>query len=302
MVTKGFEGITGRYLNTMIAGNHQRVYVEEAGNGIPLLCLHTAGSDSRQYRKLLNDSSVTSRFRVVAFDLPWHGKSAPPSGFMEQNYKLSTDYYIETILAVARGMGLDRPVVLGCSIGGRAVLHLLIRHAKEFRAAIGLQATRHVQGKLTGAQNELQYLNRPDVHGGEAAAGLLSGIMAPQSPATERWETLWYYMQSGPGVFAGDTYFYKDSGNLSAESLKRIDTAVTPLYLLTGEYDYSATPDATREVHELVPGSKFQVMTKLGHFPMSENYSHFRTYLLPVLEEVAASQRETATGIALASA
>lgn len=290
-MNKGFDAITGRYLNTVIDGDPLRVYVEEAGAGIPLLCLHTAGSDSRQYRDLMLDAEVTSRFRVIAFDLPWHGKSTPPSGFMDKQYRLTADLYVESIMAVVRGMELQRPVVMGCSIGGRVVLHLLMRHAAEFRAAIGLQTTRHVSGKLTQPQNELQYLHRPDVHGGEAAAGLLTGLMAPTSPVDARWETLWSYMQSGPGVFAGDNFFYKDSGNLDAAALRAIDTAVTPLYLLTGDYDYSATPEATREVHELVKGSTFAVMPKLGHFPVSENYPYFRTFLLPVLEQLYAAER-----------
>ncbi len=298
MVNPACEPIVGRYLKAEIEGQPARIYVEEAGQGIPLLCLHTAGSDTRQFRGLMNDEAVTSRFRVIAFDLPAHGKSAPQAGYMERTYRLTTDAYVGAIMAVVRGLELDRPVVMGCSIGGRAVLHLLVRHADAFRAAIGLQTTRHVVGRLTKYQNELQYLHRSDVHGGEAAAGLLSGIMAPQSPAQDRWDTLWYYMQSGPGIFAGDTYFYKESGNMPPEVLKSIDTRKTPLFLLTGDYDYSATPGATREVHEIIEGSQFTVMRNLGHFPMSENYPHFRTYLLPVLDQLSAPSgsvaRETA--------
>ena len=75
-----FEPIVGHYLTVSSDGVDYRIYVEEAGSGVPLLCLHTAGADSRQYRHLLNDSEVTQRFRVVAFDLPWHGRSNPPPG------------------------------------------------------------------------------------------------------------------------------------------------------------------------------------------------------------------------------
>ena len=57
-----------------------RLYIEEAGQGIPLLCLHTAGSDGRQYRGLLNDKRITDNYRVIVFDMPWHGKSSPPAG------------------------------------------------------------------------------------------------------------------------------------------------------------------------------------------------------------------------------
>jgi len=45
-----FEPVTGRYLNLTLLDRPHRLYVEEAGQGIPLLCLHTAGSDGRQYR------------------------------------------------------------------------------------------------------------------------------------------------------------------------------------------------------------------------------------------------------------
>ena len=73
-----FEDIVGRYLNISIDNENYRIYVEEAGQGIPLLCLHTAGSDGRQFRHILNDRKITANYRVIAFDLPWHGKSNPP--------------------------------------------------------------------------------------------------------------------------------------------------------------------------------------------------------------------------------
>ncbi|MBU1361360.1 MAG: alpha/beta hydrolase [Gammaproteobacteria bacterium] len=280
------EPICGRYWPLDIQGHAHRVYVEEAGAGIPLLCLHTAGADARQYRHLLNDPEVCRRFRVIAFDLPWHGKSSPPEGFQDERYLLSPELYMDSVMAVVRGLGLERPVVMGCSIGGRAVLHLLIHHAESFAAAIGLQSSRAIVGVMSRHQREAQYLDRVDVHSGDAAAALVSGIMAPQSPSADRWETLWHYMQGGPGVMHGDTWFYKDSGNLTPEDLGRIDTARTPLYLLTGEYDYGATPAHGEEVARQVRGAHFQVMEHIGHFPPSENYPVLRRYLLPILDEL----------------
>ena len=49
------EPISGQYGKFKIDGIDYRIYWEEAGQGIPLVCLHTAGSDGRQYRALLND-------------------------------------------------------------------------------------------------------------------------------------------------------------------------------------------------------------------------------------------------------
>ena len=52
------ETVTGRYVYVEVDGVEYRVYYEENGEGIPLVCQHTAGSDGRQYRHLLNDEEI----------------------------------------------------------------------------------------------------------------------------------------------------------------------------------------------------------------------------------------------------
>ncbi len=280
------EPVVGRYLRLDFNGRPHRIYFEEAGQGIPLVCLHTAGADGRQYRALLNDAEITRRFRVIVFDLPWHGKSSPPPGFEREAYQLTTDLYVDTVMAVCRGLGLERPVVMGCSIGGRAVLHLALRHGDYFRAAIGLQSATHAEAGADTRLRDLGVLHRPDVHGQEAAAGTVACLIAPTSPQSEKWETLWHYMQGGPGVFLGDLHYYFTDGDLRNGLLDGLDTKRCPLHLLTGEYDLSATPALTAELAKLVKATSFQVMDGLGHFPMSENPAQFRKYLLPVLERI----------------
>lgn len=283
MTAPVYEPIVGRYLNLEVLGESCRIHVEEAGSGIPLVCLHTAGADSRQFRHLMCDEVITAHYRIVAFDMPWHGKSYPPVGWQMQEYRLTTERYVETIRAFCRALGLERPVVMGCSIGGRIVLQLAHAHGAEFRALIGLEAADFQQPWY-----DTSWLHRPDVHGGEVCAALVSGLVAPQSPSQYRNETLWQYMQGGPGVFRGDLYFYRVDADLRGR-LDGIDTGVCPLYLLTGEYDFSCTPEDTLRTAEAIEGAKVTIMRELGHFPMSENPARFREYLLPVLEEIRSS-------------
>jgi len=281
------EPVIGHYLRLDVNGKPHRLYFEEAGEGIPLLCLHTAGADGRQYRALLNDPEITRRYRVIAFDLPWHGKSSPPAGFEREAYRLTTDLYVDTVMAVSRALRLERPVVMGCSIGGRAVLHLALRHGDHFRAAIGLQSATHADAGADSRLRDLGVLFRPDVHGQEAAAGSVACLIAPSAPHAEKWETLWHYMQGGPAVFLGDLHYYFTDGDLRNAALDRLDPNKCPLYLLTGEYDLSATPSLTAELARLTKARHFEVMEGLGHFPMSESPRQFRRYLLPVLERIA---------------
>ncbi len=205
-----FEPVTGRYLHLDLLGRPHRLYVEEAGQGIPLLCLHTAGSDGRQYRGLLNDARVTENFRVIAFDMPWHGKSSPPAGWQNEEYRLTSRDYVRMICEVADALELDKPVVMGCSIGGRIAL--------LSRAPVPGALPRHHRAGKSSPQvapyYDVSWLHRPDVHGGEVCAGVVSELVAPTAPDERRWETLWHYMQGGPGVFKGDLHFYKVDGDI----------------------------------------------------------------------------------------
>ncbi|WP_024510888.1 alpha/beta hydrolase [Bradyrhizobium sp. ARR65] len=274
------EPIVGRYVHVEIDGEINRIYFEENGTGIPLVCLHTAGSDNRQWRHLLSDAEFTKHFRIIAFDLPWHGKSNPPDSQYDSEYRLTTASYTATIRAFCRALALEKPVVIGCSIGGRIVLNLAIDHASEFRALIGLEAADFQQPWYDTA-----WLNRPDVHGGEVCAALVSGLVAPQSPEASRDETLWAYKQGGPGIFKGDLYFYRVDGDLRGR-MGSIDVRACPLYLLTGEYDFSCTVEDTMRTAASIPGAKAIAMEQLGHFPMSENPAQFRRYIAPVLNDI----------------
>lgn len=287
-----FDPITGRYVRLTLEDRIHRIYFEEAGpkTGIPLVCLHTAGSDSRQYRHILNDDTITDRFRVIAFDLPWHGKSSPPAGFEKEVYELTTDRYVATILAVCDALKLDSPIVMGCSIGGRVVLHLALRHANRFRAAIGLQSALYAEDRSVGDPAPASALHRADIHGPKLAGALMAGMTAPQSPTSERWETLWHYMQGGPGIFAGDLHYYFTDGDLRTGEVAALCDSSCPIYLLSGEYDASATPEMGREVADLIGAAHFEVMKDVGHFPMSENPERFRHYIRPVLDKIAAKR------------
>ena len=274
------EPIVGRYTQVEIQDRANRIYFEEAGQGIPLVCLHTAGADATQFRHLLNDQGITNDYRIIAFDLPWHGKSLPPAGYHVEEYKLTTEVYVETIMTVCRTLELEQPVIMGCSMGGRIVLELALRRDKELRAVIALEGADHQEPWY-----DTNWLNRPDIHGGEVSAGLVSGLVAPQSPEEYRWETLWGYLQSGPGVFKGDLHFYREDSDYR-DRVADIDTANCPVYLLTGEYDFSCTPEDTLRTAARIEGAQAIIMEGLGHFPMCEDPAQFRKYIMPVLDQI----------------
>jgi pimeloyl-ACP methyl ester carboxylesterase len=273
------EPIVGRYLRLSHDGAEFRVFFEEAGRGVPLLCLHTAGADSRQYRHLLNDDAVTSRFRVIAFDLPFHGRSNPPDLWWLRRFRLTTSDYLGFIRAVWMALGLDRPIVLGCSMGGAIVLKVAAEYQDEIRGIVGLESTAYAPGR------DNDFLHHPAIHGGEMTASYTFGLCAPQSPEVNARENWWIYSQAGPGVYAGDVHYYSVDWD-GRQDLARIDTRRCAVSLLTGEFDYSCTPEMTRQVAAAIPGARMTIMKGIGHFPMIENYPLFREYLLAELQAI----------------
>ncbi|MGC2173824.1 MAG: alpha/beta fold hydrolase, partial [Acidimicrobiales bacterium] len=111
------------------------IYVERAGMGMPLLCIHTAGQSGVQYRDVL-ERLPSQGFHVVVLDLPGHGRSSPSPG------EPITDLhqYAEICWEVAQQLSLESPVILGCSIGGKIALDLCVHHGDELGGAIVMEA------------------------------------------------------------------------------------------------------------------------------------------------------------------
>ena len=55
---------------------------------------------------------------------------------------------------------------------------------------------------------------------------------------------------------------------------------------MTGEYDYSCTPEPTRERAVWIPGAEAIIMDGIGHFPMSGNPERFAAFILPVPDRI----------------
>jgi len=278
--------IVGRYVYVTYAGKEYRVYYEENGQGIPMVCLHTAGTDGREYRHQLCDPDITKNFRVIALDLPRHGKSIPHQDFYkeEEEYKLTSKFYSEFVMAFCDALDLHKPVIMGSSMGGNICLPISLNFENDVSALIAIEACDHSPGWW------IDPLHHPHIHGGEVCATAVFGLMAPQSPEEYRWETWWYYAQGGPGVFKGDLHFYSHDHDF--RDLCRKISGKVPIYLMTGEYDFACTPEMTEATGAKIRNSETIIMQEIGHFPMCENPEVFKKYLMPVLARIVDADRD----------
>ncbi|MFC6904566.1 alpha/beta hydrolase [Halalkalicoccus tibetensis] len=280
----GIEPIAGNYVHIDVDGTDHRVYYEENGpeDGIPLLCQHTAGCNNGEWRHLLSDESITDDFRVIAYDLPYHGKSVPPTSepWWEEDYTLTAEEFAETIVAIADALEIEDPIYMGSSMGGNVTLELADWYPERFRALIGLECGAHSPGFY------IDWLDHPHINTTEVNAYACWGLMAPQSPEQARRETMYHYEQGATGVFKGDLYYYSVDHDYRGK-LDRVNAEECPLYIVNGEYDYLTTPEDGRETAEGIgEGATAVEMGKIGHFPMSEHPELFNAYLGELLADV----------------
>lgn len=278
-------GIRGSYVEIPFDGSTVNVFVEAAGDSrLPtILVLHTAGADTRQAHALMTDSELLNTHRIVTFDLPGHGKSdtlKEPIG----RWTLTHDRYIDAIVGVIDALGLNHPILLGASMAGEACLAAALNCPGQLGGVIACEAAEFVPGRATSWPRDTR------VNATLFTPEWIDGLIGPAAPSRRRAEIKWQYSQSGYGVFSGDIDFY--SGGWDARGrLGGIDTRVCPVVMMTGEYDYSCTPEMSAATSAQILGSVFWEMPGLGHFPLAENPTRFAPHLRRALSEIERQHR-----------
>jgi pimeloyl-ACP methyl ester carboxylesterase len=105
-----------------------RLAVSCEGNGDrSLLFIHGNSSCKEAFSDLIKQPEL-EKFSCVAFDLPGHGES---SDALDPDGTYTIPGYASAAAHVIAELGLQRPVVLGWSLGGHVAIELAMAHARE---------------------------------------------------------------------------------------------------------------------------------------------------------------------------
>ena len=104
-----------------IATRRARISTVEAGSGPPVLALHGLGGTKGSF--LPTVAALAGEFRVIASDLPGFGDSDKP---LRAAY--DPRYFARAVVDLLDALEIDRPHLIGNSLGGRVALEVGLRH------------------------------------------------------------------------------------------------------------------------------------------------------------------------------
>ncbi len=233
-----------------------RTYYERCGHGQPILCLHTAARDCRQYQWLMDE--LHEEFDVVAFDYPGHGKSWPLPG---NRCIEDAEEFVEFIWSVGKTLNLPRPVVAGCSIGGNLTLLVGARHAAEVLAIVPMEAADYAP---TISDAALQLMRHPHVslpyYNMEQSLTLVGSAATEEAKAMVSW-TIWHM---SPATLAPDLTLYT-----GLDIRDQMSKVTCPVLMIRGQDDWIVGQDIVdATVSRLVNSSlvEYLKVPGAGHF------------------------------------
>ena len=113
-----------------------KLHVREAGNpdGPPILLLHGWSQHHLSWSKQFK-GALAERFRLIAPDLRGHGASDKPP---EPHHYDCTAPWADDVRAIIRDLALDRPLLVGWSMGGWVAMDYLSIHGDADIAGLAL--------------------------------------------------------------------------------------------------------------------------------------------------------------------
>jgi pimeloyl-ACP methyl ester carboxylesterase len=225
------------------------------GVGPPLVLLHGAWSDGREWRRQLH--TLSDEFTVVAWDAPGCGASFdPPDAFPLAAYADAVAGFLDAI-------DIEQPHLLGLSFGGGLALEVYRRHPAVPRSLVLASAYAGWAGSLPPdevAARVRRVLEESERPASEWAPSYLPGFFAGPVPDAARDEVLEIMLDVRPaGIRPMITAF-------AAADLRDVLGAIrVPTLLLYGELDTRAPRAVAEDLHDRIPRSELVMLPGVGH-------------------------------------
>lgn len=253
------------------------VYRTRGDGETTVFLLHGAYGDGRYFDDLAN-SLADAGYRVVDWDCPGYGQSAP----VEPG---DIEVFAEAAMRMVRAEATARNFVLGHSMG--ALIAPLVTNALDEVSGVILSAgsmgfpNRAPEDQKSFLEERLGPLEQ-GMSVQEYARPLITYMMAPGAagPLVDRVFEVVLSMKTETfrtSLMALTRY----NGIPALQALKK------PTLMIAGEVDPACQAAGMQKMHAMVPGSEFHVIPGVGHYAFAEKPEVYKGLILDWLARVA---------------
>ena len=227
--------------------------------GVPILAIHTAGQSGVQYRDAARGLAELG-YRVLVPDMPGHGHSEQAPGGPVTDLGDYADFHIRVLDA----LGIEAPIVIGCSIGGKISLDIGIRLGDRVRAIVAMAANAdRGQVNVAAMRRELNDISTPSrsdrTYWGTRA------VVGSAVPEARREIIARMHRREDPDISHSDLIGWGTHDIF--DDLPRI---TAPTRVVAGTGDLWIDPESVRRAAAQIPGARFSLLEGIGHYPMEE--------------------------------
>lgn len=246
-----------------------KLYFEEKGQGSPLLFLHGASWDMRQWKAEV--SYFSSGYRVITLDARGHGKSSLPPGNVEP------EIFWKDAAALLDNLGIKKAVICGLSMGGHTAIQLAIHAPNRVERLI------LIGSPCTNQFNLYERICLP-----------INRFCLKLMPMSWLAWSISIALGSRPETKA---YIRETVGSLNHDAFNRVWKAVTsmesraglsgikcPTLILIGDHD-SLTKAQQPYIHQSIAGSKLVTVKDAHHGTNLDNPMQVRQEIEDFLQE-----------------
>jgi pimeloyl-ACP methyl ester carboxylesterase len=260
--------------------NGTRLYYEVAGAGAPVVLVGGGGTlDRRQWDDQFD--VLTSRFRLIRYDIRGIGRSARPTGEFSHH---------EDLRALLEFLNLKRAVVCGVSFGAVIAVDFTLDHPNMVSglvlAGAGLSSDKQ---KSVDAVLALSALAKKE--GLERAINAITSMPSFVSPhnAAARRRIRQIYLDNHD-VFEADFPLVTLWQPTMPPASERLTQIKAPTLIIVGANDTAATAASADRLASLITGAQKVVVAGAGHMVNMDAPAEFNHALVAFLDSKAAGQ------------
>ena len=248
-------------------------YLDSNKRDTPLLILHGLGGSIESWTN--NIAFLSTKFRIIALDLPGFGLSDKPK------ISYSINFYVGFIEKFIRSIKLKNFFIMGSSLGGHIAVEFTIRNKKNVDKLILISPAGSLPKTFKGTNELRKYLQIINAKSSSEVSRILSSI--DNSMVSRSYADAIYNRLSLPGAKQGFISAFKGSAMAPRynNKLARIDI---DMLLIWGREDRMIPLRFIRPFMDHGK-SRIIILEKCGHRPHVENPKLFNKMVKDFLIE-----------------